>query len=441
MQVSRYNFFVERRNGAVLYNAVTGSFIHVNNSVYQALRRQKVPEVGEEYLSTLLDCGAIHTGDQTARVLSAFELQKYAPEHIGVTIAPTIECNYACWYCYQNSRRLSGVMTEKIQDETVKFISQISKRASSLALNWFGGEPLLAKEVVINLTKRVNDALSETRTKQLDSFIITNGLLLDRNTALELKGVGITGAQISIDALFHLPPTQRGVKNSDGTLSVIIENIISCKDVLDISIRINVSSVSEGDKDEISQILKENDLLDLAHFARVEDNEHECNSTFSKTQEDMIERKTYARSTRDMNFEDLQIYLTEAQNALRPKKHFCGATDGSLFVVDHRGDVSRCFFSAGVAEERIGNVAEDWRFTQPESSNFFSDKEGEKPWEKYSPGNYSSCTSCKVLPLCMGGCSHARVLKGAELPPCEAIKYNINLYVDDIGSRLKIPND
>jgi uncharacterized protein len=180
-------------------------------------------------------------------------------------------------------------------------------------------------------------------------------------------------------------------------------------------------------------------VREMAYFARVEDNIKECNSLGSAIVDATMTRKDYAKKKTELSeARSLQQYVNEAQRALRPKGHFCGATSGSMFVIDFRGDISRCWFSAGVSEEKIGNVAELFSVDRLDDTNFLVNSEVDRKWREYTPFNFNDCRDCRVLPLCMGGCSHARVLHDAVRPPCEAIKFNINKYVADIGTHLPI---
>lgn len=437
MQASHYNFFVKRDHGWVVYNAATGHFLHLADDVANSLREGTVPDLAENHLSTLLEAGVIHSGRQREAIVARFDLQKFNAEHVGFTIAPTIECNYACWYCYQNDRRLVGQMSDSVVDATIQFIATIARTVGSFHLNWFGGEPLLAKELIIRTTKTVSTLFEGTNVKQLNSSIITNGLLLNRETAKSLRAVGITSAQVSIDELYHQAPTRRGLLNKDGTPSPILANVLASRDIMHLRVRVNVSRVS--DREKIDKILAQFGLSDISYYARVEDNENECSSILSKTQTDMVSRKGFSEYKRESLKQDAQSYITEAQRALKPKTHFCGATDGSLFVIDHKGDVSRCFFSAGVPDERVGSVFDVWgRGSSEPSTNFVGSTPTEEAWRRYDPTSFDDCRNCRVLPLCMGGCSHARVLKGGSQPPCESIKYSITRYVNDIGTRLPI---
>ncbi len=123
--------------------------------------------------------------------------------------------------------------------------------------------------------------------------------------------------------------------------------------------------------------------------------------------------------------------MQQLANKLRPKKHFCSATSGSMFVIDADGDISRCWESAGVKRESIGNVLA----RQHTPQGMMVDAQ----WQAYHPLAYSACANCRVLPLCMGGCSYPRIVLDAANPECTSIKRQIEFCVNEVATKLKLP--
>lgn len=59
-----------------------------------------------------------------------------------LTIAPTMECNFKCFYCFETEKQ-KGKMSEETMDSIVKYV-MYAPNLSRIYLTWFGGEPLLA---------------------------------------------------------------------------------------------------------------------------------------------------------------------------------------------------------------------------------------------------------------------------------------------------------
>ena len=62
-------------------------------------------------------------------------------------ILPTEKCNFRCTYCYEDF--LIGKMPPAIERGVKALIDRRSDSLDRLEISWFGGEPLLAADVVL----------------------------------------------------------------------------------------------------------------------------------------------------------------------------------------------------------------------------------------------------------------------------------------------------
>ena len=66
---------------------------------------------------------------------------KFSKRIFRLTIAPTLDCNFDCPYCYENRR--NGKMSEEVQDALIDFIqNSVTSETSVMDISWYGGEPL-----------------------------------------------------------------------------------------------------------------------------------------------------------------------------------------------------------------------------------------------------------------------------------------------------------
>ena len=70
----------------------------------------------------------------------------------------------------------------------------------SLSVAWFGGEQLLAADVIESLSKRLM-APAEEKGVDYRASIITNAYLLTQDVIDMLSAVKVTSAQVTIDGL------------------------------------------------------------------------------------------------------------------------------------------------------------------------------------------------------------------------------------------------
>lgn len=135
--------------------------------------------------------------DERTAVEAKYEMSRMAEEY-RVMILPTYQCNLRCWYCVQNHE------DSWLTDEHIERIKKlITKRVSNseikrLNISWFGGEPLLAYDKLLDLTRF---AQKLTQDKGLVFFcgITSNATLLTPERIDELHDAGVDFYQITID--------------------------------------------------------------------------------------------------------------------------------------------------------------------------------------------------------------------------------------------------
>lgn len=113
----------------------------------------------------------------------------------------TTACNLSCAYCYEGETHAGKVMH---LDTAMKALHVAAASGRAFHVQITGGEPLLAAEQVFTILEQIQrERLPATTALQ------TNGVLLDRETARELKRYR-TGIGISIDGSPHVQEALRG---------------------------------------------------------------------------------------------------------------------------------------------------------------------------------------------------------------------------------------
>ena len=114
-----------------------------------------------------------------------------------IMIAPTMDCNAHCYYCFER-----GCHHEKMSIETADAVVEYIKNNWNHELfniTWFGGEPLLAPDII--------DYISEKMRQEGINFIsriTTNGYELTPEIVRRaIEQWNTNKIQISIDALFE----------------------------------------------------------------------------------------------------------------------------------------------------------------------------------------------------------------------------------------------
>ena len=111
-----------------------------------------------------------------------YEIDKYNPAALTLTLAPTMCCNLCCSYCFEQNNKTSKLelMDEETQNNIANYIERQSGKIKNINVVWFGGEPLLAVSVIARLTKIIKKITDENKIKY-NSSMVTNGTLIYQN--------------------------------------------------------------------------------------------------------------------------------------------------------------------------------------------------------------------------------------------------------------------
>ncbi|HHY33972.1 MAG TPA: 4Fe-4S cluster-binding domain-containing protein, partial [Firmicutes bacterium] len=170
MKASAYNHFIRAGNRTLAYNAVSNGLALIDDEVLKALRSPE--SIDPLILSRLQGESAtllreLKRGrfviesdfDEVEYLRLLYNRAKYDVVAAGLTIAPTLDCNFNCPYCYEEQR--SSRMTDEVKQHLCRYVAQIVKVARSFQVTWYGGEPLLCPDVIEELSKEFLKACEE----------------------------------------------------------------------------------------------------------------------------------------------------------------------------------------------------------------------------------------------------------------------------------------
>ena len=164
--------------------------------------------------------------------------------YLDLIIMPTEKCNFRCVYCYENFEKPK--MSKEVQNAIIQFVNKELPRHKGLSVGWFGGEPLLATDVVASLSEAFIE-LCKKHKKPYRASMTTNGYLLNLETFKKMLHYKINHFQITIDGDKSIHDTQRILVNKKGTFDTIINNLNEIKNnsqskLWTISLRTNVTT-------------------------------------------------------------------------------------------------------------------------------------------------------------------------------------------------------
>jgi len=276
MQPSMFNVQVPlpERNEVFLMNTFSDAHLLVSPDVTGLIDRVNQGEHAftadeRETIDSLLENGFIvgSRDDERRALTQYFTDMREDTEQLRVTILTTLQCNFACDYCFQGDHGDYNKFAAKMTMEQARGVARwIESRLDEVkpekfVLTLFGGEPLLNLPVAYYLAERCAALCAERGVRQLVN-VITNGLLLTREVVETLSRYGLNGVKITLDGDRDTHNRMRPLRGRQGTFDRIIENIRAVADLIPITIGGNFDESSVDSYPALLDFLKEQEFAD-----------------------------------------------------------------------------------------------------------------------------------------------------------------------------------
>lgn len=318
------------------------------------------------------------------------------------------DCNLRCKYCFASTgdfgtgRLLMDVETAKA---AIDFVIARSGARRNIEVDFFGGEPLMAMDVVKATVDYARSREAESG-KHFRFTITTNGVLLDDEN-IDYINREMDNCVLSLDGRREVNDHFRVSPNGKGSYDVILpkfkklvdgrgdkdfylrgtftrENLDFSEDVLAIANegfkQISVEPVSAEEKYDYS--LREEDLPRIC-------------AEYEKLAEIMKDRH-------DFNFFHFNVDLSQGPCVIK-RIRGCGA--GCEYVaVTPEGDIYPCHQFVGREEYKLGNVHEEG-FHMELSERFAG----------LNVYTRDECADCWAKFYCTGGCSASNLLVNGDV--------------------------
>ena len=276
MQPSMFNVQVPVKDtdDVFLMNTLSDAQLLVSTDVSQLLERIARGEAdfdGDERdtVDALIENGfVVESRDEERRALGEyFTNVREDTDQMKVTVLTTLQCNFACDYCFQGDHGDYNKFAAKMTlDQARKVALWIEQRLDEVKpgkfhLTLFGGEPLLNLPVGYYLAERTHALCAERGIPQSVS-IITNGLLLTPEVVERLLPYGLYGVKITLDGDRDTHDRMRPLRGRQGTFDRIIENVRRVAPKVPITIGGNFDESSWESYPALLQFLKEQEFAD-----------------------------------------------------------------------------------------------------------------------------------------------------------------------------------
>lgn len=277
-------------------------------------------------------------------------------ESLHLILMPTEACNFRCVYCYEDFRykRMDPWVVRGVK-------SLLTRRAPSLTaltISWFGGEPLLARDIVEDVMTHVRDIAKSSPRLRIASDATTNGYFLTPALADRLLDLGVSRYQISFDGPRELHDRKRVLAGGGGTFDRIWGNLLALSGLereFTITIRVHVD---RENAQAISQFIDEcanafgadsRFEMFIRGLSRLGGPNDASLAVFERREGETVfqELRSYARSR---GLRTMQM---------SPSDSVCYAARANSYLVRANGRLNKCTVSLEHPNNQVGHIRED----------------------------------------------------------------------------------
>lgn len=428
-KTSRFTHLIELESGeGTVYNGRTGALVKLAPGAFQRCRSLlagapaghplPVDGDGDSLFQHLAAGGFVVSSDldELALLEESWRRERESSQFL-LTILPTFGCNLGCEYCFVGKKR--GLMNRERQDQIIDFVTARLRAGTfpSMAVDWFGGEPLLALNVIDRLSNSFLQ-LCETHGMPYSAQVITNGTVIsERAVDVMLRG-GVDRLQITLDGPREVHDRRRPSKlRVVSSFDQIMEGLEKVVGRFLIRLRINVD---RHNMDAVWPLLDSfasrgwlgPDKKFYPHLARLSPFTDACASTVTEGCSVDELQEMSLRWLRQLHQLGVPVAFQGLYQFPSPKLYNCGAIGPNGFIFTPEGEIHKCGLAVDDSSEAIGVLGEP---LDPEHPNAAK-------WRAWEPFSNPVCRECAFFPSCLGGCPRNQ-MQGRETQKRENCQY------------------
>ncbi|MDR2683884.1 MAG: SPASM domain-containing protein [Prevotellaceae bacterium] len=423
MKISNYTFLFENKEEYFIFNSLSKAFLQIDKESFDLLvEKQKAQadvaeneideELYEELKKRLFICE--NNKDEFLIYKSVITEKRNSENVMNLTIAPTMDCCFSCFYCFEQGNHRKTYITEEVMNALIKNIKK-RKNLKTIHLTWFGGEPLMAIDKMQEFYRKFRP----TFKGKFSSNIITTAFHIDERVIEILKEIEVADMQITLDGT---EKTHNSIKFTDGcdnAFQKIISNIdllVEKFPELHIVIRVNTT------KKNAAEYLELNDFIINRYQGKTVyiSPSIVVNRTNDETMCDLFNHGEFSKFSLDLWQNNRIVTAWLMYNMTFPE---CAIRNKNAIAIDPEGYIYQCWEAIGNKKQAVGKLDKKGNFTDINQKVLNRNLYGADPLAD------KQCQKCSYLPLCGGGCPFQRIeneFENGKNEICTTYKNHIN---------------
>lgn len=417
MYFSKYHTIINVCEKTFLYNTFNSSLIELDNigwNEYRLLMQGKYEEVSPDSLDLLESQEFLLINEEQDSYRSKLIHDHYLlsksmnSEAVKIDIGITNHCNFSCSYCFERNNKDSKVFLNNIPSMYFKHLSskikeyvieQLSLGTKAITVTWYGGEPSLEWNFILNINKKLAKICHENQC-DYSNIVVTNGYYLPESVLKNVSNQYFQYIQITLDGPKSYHNNRRNINSITDSYTMILDNIMRLLSAgVEVVIRINIDKDnSEKVKTLLNELAnsfpqKEIGKRLFVSFGRV----FGTDKSYNLEEYEDIYREIFMQAVR-LNFvtPSIDVSLLTA---------FCSAESvNNNIVFDYTGNVYCCWNDIFTIEKKVGNIY-DINFQEKRamlSTRYYDDLSLEHV-------NNGQCLNCELVNFCQGLCPYDRL--------------------------------
>ncbi|MDP3110950.1 MAG: geopeptide radical SAM maturase [Thermodesulfovibrionales bacterium] len=415
----------------VLFSTKKASKIAIPESMLEDIREKILSEDERE---TLFELGfLVNSADEEKKEILGFMDELNASDKVfAAQLVMNLDCNLACGYCFEGSRKGKFYMARETADKFVEFVKNaivhphpdpLPSREredikdpqsypstggrglrgggiEEIRVSFYGGEPLLSMDLILFVSNAIKSFAFEKGIKYTGR-LVTNATLLTPQSVAKLRHAGIKAASITLDGPESVHDVSRPFRGGTGSFRTIMKNLKEAGDILDLELGGNFTKRNYHRFPElldylIAEGLTPEKVFSMQFYPVIQEAEGIVNHDFGDGCSSVNEPWIF----------EAELFLREeimkrGYRTSRIIPSICFIELRNKIIVNYDGAMYKCSGLIGRKEFCAGDLQsgiKDYRLSH-----------------KLDNWKNEECLDCAYLPLCFGGCKYMKLLRDGNM--------------------------